>query len=249
MKKIDSENPIKPNGHSDVLQDSSTNYVYCYCDPRKPYNKIVYHSKVAFEPFYVGCGIRGRRFRHLTSNDTNKLKVNKIRSIQTEGLNPIILILKEGLPPSLARSIEMFVIKELGTIANVSGVRRGILTNLTPGGDGGPTWFGRKHTPEQLKKMSFAQIGKKRSDSVRQAMSLAQQKNTFRSLEHLEKLHLGHKNMPDASRERISKATKGTKWVYNPVTLERERILIDLLDTYMQKGWKLGHHGFPKEEK
>jgi len=206
----------------------------------------VYHSKAAFEPFYVGCGVKGRRFRHLTSNDANKLKVNKIRSIQADGLSPIVLILKEGLLPSLARSIEKFVIKELGTIAVVQGVKRGILTNLTPGGDGGPTWFGRKHTQEQLQKMSAAHTGRKRSDSARQAMSRAQ-KGKIISPEHLEKLHQGHKNMSTDSKGRISKATKGTRWVYNPETLKRERVIADLLDTYMQKGWKLGHHGFQQK--
>lgn len=153
-------------------------YVYAYLDPRKPYND----SRFTHEPFYIGRGCGSRINYHL--NEARKLpdkidrklaaekrlnvfKINKIRSIFSEGLEPILLKLVVGLSLEDSITLEEELIAELGR--SVFG--EGILTNLSKGGEGWSgrkassfgrfnSFFGKHHTDETKAKISKVHKGK-----------------------------------------------------------------------------------------
>lgn len=99
------------------------------------------------QPFYVGISRAIRRpFAKGGRSDWHK------RVSEKHGLRVEIISELEGW--DLAQQWERHWIKALKA-ANYE------LVNQTPGGDGGPTWTGRKHTEETKKKMSLASRGNK----------------------------------------------------------------------------------------
>ena len=76
-------------------------YVYVYIDPRN------------HEEFYYGKGKGSRRFAHL-HDVADSEKVSRIRSIQREGLMPIIRTVAAGLTEAEAHLIETALIWKLG---------------------------------------------------------------------------------------------------------------------------------------
>jgi hypothetical protein len=117
-------------------------FVYIY---RHPKTKI---------PFYVGYGKNQRHFSHLnearksTTPKQNEHKLNTIRKILREGLEPIIEIVDSGLSKCVACELEVFLISEIGRADK----NEGTLTNQTLGGDGNRDW-----TPRLRKIMSEKQ--------------------------------------------------------------------------------------------
>jgi hypothetical protein len=115
------------------------------------YYVYIYRSPITNVPFYVGYGKKNRCFDHL--NEAKKYptpkqkehKLNTIRKILAEGLEPIIQIVDSFLSKETACELEEFLISELGR----SDLGKGPLTNLTKGGDGNRDW-----TPELREKMS-----------------------------------------------------------------------------------------------
>jgi LEM-3-like GIY-YIG domain len=83
-------------------------YVYVYIDPRN------------FEEFYYGKGKGNRKKAHLSdTGDSEKTKI--IKSIQKEGLEPIIKVIAKGLTENEAFLIEKTLIWKLGkNLANIS---------------------------------------------------------------------------------------------------------------------------------
>lgn len=108
-------------------------YVYTLTDPR---NGL---------PFYVGKGVGRRCHFHAweAKNSTaSTYKLNKIRKIQSLGLNIVVRKVEENVSHEQAKELECFLISEMRDF--------GIdLTNLTDGGDGA---LGLKRTPEQIAK-------------------------------------------------------------------------------------------------
>jgi hypothetical protein len=146
-------------------------YVYIYLDPRKN-GKFKYHDlEFDNEPFYVGKGINSRHLTHLNTKRSinNPIKVNKIKKIQNEGLNPIIIKYKENLLNNDALELEIDIIKKIGRLIKKSGP----LTNYSKGGE---TYLGYKHKEEYLDKLKkpvlkYDLIGNllEEYDSVKQA--------------------------------------------------------------------------------
>lgn len=85
-------------------------YVYVYIDPRN------------FDEFYYGKGKGNRKSEHL-KDSTDSEKTKRIKSIQQEGLNPIIKVIAKDLTEEQAYLIEKTLIWKLGKN----------LTNLAPG--------------------------------------------------------------------------------------------------------------------
>lgn len=154
-------------------------------------------------PFYVGKGKEGRHLFHLQEakkdnpKDNNKLKINTIRKILKQGLEPEIRFIDTNLDEDTAFELEEFLISEIGRVD----LGTGTLTNLTNGGEGckgkiisnerkeqlriqmsgennpnyGKTgdkciWWGRTHTEETKEKMSAWQKGLPKSEQAKQNM-------------------------------------------------------------------------------
>lgn len=119
-------------------------YVYLLIDPSTN------------QPFYVGKGKGDRASSHLRPSNLkeNTLKVTKIKSLFSKGLEPTILILAENLTELEAWNLEMTKISEYGRID----LGTGILCNHTDGGEGPSkrtSWNkGKKFSDETRKKMS-----------------------------------------------------------------------------------------------
>jgi len=123
-------------------------YVYILINPLK--NK---------QPFYVGKGKRDRKQSHFQPNsiktDTNLHKVNTIKQIiEKTGVYPPIEIFADNLSNAEACFLEEELIAYYGR----QDLKKGILTNLTNGGDGAE---GYRPSEETKKKMSEAHKGEK----------------------------------------------------------------------------------------
>jgi hypothetical protein len=133
-------------------------YAYALIDPRD--NK----------PFYIGKGQRYRykyHFREARNTTKNSKKLQKIRKIESLGLEVIVKKLIENVSDSVAKEVEMFVIAECLNF----GVN---LCNETMGGEGS---VGYKHSKESLAKISASQKGKKVSEETRKKISDYVKKN------------------------------------------------------------------------
>ena len=138
--------------------ESSKYLIYSLSDPRT--GEIRYVGKSC-------CGL-ARPFRHLKSvGRTHKDKW--VRSLQSEGFQPLIEVIEDFPTPDVVDEAERFWISQLRSL----GFR---LTNHTDGGEGslgritsqatrdkiglansGHThWLGRKHTPESKAKIALA---------------------------------------------------------------------------------------------
>ena len=98
----------------------NTAYVYTLTDPRNGM------------PFYVGKGVGRRCHFHAweaKNSDKPTYKLNKIRKIQSLGLDIVVRKVEENVSHEQAKELECFLIAEMREF--------GIdLTNLTDGGDG-----------------------------------------------------------------------------------------------------------------
>lgn len=161
-------------------------YVYAYLDPRRESSD----HRFSNEPFYIGRGRDSRLNYHINeakrlpdtippsmykSKRLNMLKINKIRSIWSEGLEPIIVKLFTDLNMDESKLKEIEMIKELGR--SVFG--EGPLTNLTEGGEGRHIchagrfnpFYGKTHTPEVRQRLSELHKGKSISIEMRSQIS------------------------------------------------------------------------------
>lgn len=134
------------------MQDDRSYYVYLLIDPRD--------SSI----FYVGKGKGRRCFNHLyeaRSTNKNSPKLQKIRKIESLGLDVVIKKVEENVTDSQAQELECLIISE----ARNKGIA---LTNLTAGGDGSS---GYKHTEEAKQKIKESQLGKVVSEETKAKLS------------------------------------------------------------------------------
>lgn len=159
----------------------------------------VYLHKKASDgtPFYVGKGCRNRAYSKSKRSDWWRNTVNK------HGYE--VIILEYGLSESVALEREKYWIKFYGRQNQGTGP----LVNITPGGYGGGTFYGRKHTDETRKKMSEWQIGKKHSDKTKKKIS--------KSVSNF----INENGFSEERNKKISKSNSGYK-------NGRSRIIIDL---------------------
>lgn len=111
-------------------------YVYVYLNPLKP-GKFEYFENgigisFGYEPFYIGEGRKDRMYHHLkeakkhNSKDSNKHKINTIRQILKNNLEPIIYKIFEFENEQDALNVERI----LGFLIGRYDQKRGPLTNL-----------------------------------------------------------------------------------------------------------------------
>jgi hypothetical protein len=168
-------------------------YVYEYVDP------------ITNLPFYIGKGQADRYIYHLKNlNDkTNPHKVNKIKKLLNEGLEPIINLIKTGLTETQSFELERNLIGKYGRID----LGTGCLVNLSDGGEGQSGWvpteeyrlnmskstsgnkngmYGKTHSEETKNKIREKSIGRKLNDFYRNKMSEDRlgEKNAFYGKKH-----------------------------------------------------------------
>jgi len=96
------------------------------------------------EIFYVGKGSDKRAYDHLKPSGwgNNSHKLNKIKKIRKNGMEPQVVFLYENLDEKMAFNMEIQEINRL----KKEGVN---LTNMTNGGDCGPIRFGKRNKSER----------------------------------------------------------------------------------------------------
>lgn len=104
-------------------------YVYVYYDTNDT-------------PFYVGYGKNNRMYDHLNeakknlTSSKNQRKLNKIRKMLREGIEPTIKVIRDKLSRQEACELEIELIEKFGR----ADLGLGPLTNMTKGGDGTVDW-------------------------------------------------------------------------------------------------------------
>lgn len=127
----------------------NTAYVYTLTDPRNGM------------PFYVGKGVGRRCHFHAweaKNSDKPTYKLNKIRKIQSLGLDIIVNKVEENVSHEQAKELECFLIAEMRNF----GIN---LTNATDGGDGRAGYVVSEETRNKL--------GRPKSEADKQRISEA----------------------------------------------------------------------------
>lgn len=133
-------------------------YTYIYLDPEKPGHYTYSGMSFLFEPFYVGKGVGGRKYVHLTRDikyESNKLKARKIAKLKNKFDLQTYIVTINADSESIALELERQLITEIGR----RDIRTGPLCNLTEGGDGS-----FEVGPLTRKKQSEAKLGKSYED-------------------------------------------------------------------------------------
>lgn len=157
------------------------------------------------ECFYVGKG-RGRRAYDMKHN-RNRMHRFVVDKMSREGFAVEVRIVQSGLPQKDAFKLEI----ERIAFWRSQGVD---LCNILPGGLGGPTWTGRKHSEEAKKKISISAIG----NIGRKGQSL--------TLEHRKKLsevQIGNKKSFGYKHTDEEKAQRSEKMKGNKLSLGRKQ--------------------------
>lgn len=194
-------------------------YVYIYLDPRKS-GKFTYGEYVFdYEPIYIGKGKLDAHRVHLrqarSNGHYNIYKIQKIRKILNENMNPIIIKYKEHLDEKEALKLEIRMIKTIGR----NDMKNGPLTNLTEGGEG---VCGYRFTKEDREKMRANNSGCKNpmfgKTHTKEVRAILRENHIglsnhmwgkHHSEETLEKMKDSHKNMPEYMKiRRVSGAIK-----------------------------------------
>lgn len=137
-------------------------YVYAYLDPRDNGEFKFGNYDFKNKPFYIGKGKSDRLDKHLKSIKdkniditNNRYKLNVINQIISEGLEPIIIKVVDGLDEKTAYDIETLLIDIMGFRYN----KTGILTNISIGGLGGDNFTNNPNKEEIREKYRLNAIG------------------------------------------------------------------------------------------
>jgi len=128
-------------------------YIYIYLDPRKKENYSYGSYKFEYEPFYVG---KGKDERWKDTNRRNKYFKHKINKIKENGLEPIVVKIKEDLTEENSFILESKLISLIGR----EDLNKGTLINFTNGGEGS---IGHVVSEESRKLMSEKKKGENNS--------------------------------------------------------------------------------------
>jgi len=220
-------------------------------------------------PFYVGKGKGQRLFDHL--REARKIKgrctshrINKIRGILKEGLEPIIKKVKENLAEQEAYSLEKDLIESIGR----RNLGVGPLINVIPGGDGfgdvsgiNNGMYGRHHSEETRKKIANRHyptgkdhrlFGKKRSKETCRKMSEGNQgrRQTEESNRKRSATLKGRKK-PEGFAAKISELKKGNtnilgKHIYTPEKKKKrtKRMINRVIDLLIENKIEVNEDNF-----
>lgn len=135
-------------------------YTYLYLDPSRQHPR-----RPEGEPIYVGKG-KGNRYTQHSKRRPKHPLYSRLKSMQTKGVEPIIIFLAKDVDEELAflveqEAIDLYGRKDLG---------KGPLLNLTDGGEG-PS--GAKHSPETIAKRTAAIRTVMATDTYKHNMSVA----------------------------------------------------------------------------
>jgi len=212
-------------------------YVYLLLDPTNFYL-----------PFYVGMGSGNRCYDHYleTENTTcNRLKFRKIRKLKLLGFKPYIKIWQNNLSREDAFLLEIELIKKFGR--KHYGDKKGILLNVSEGGDAGPRLFGEDngfygkshsevtkrqigdkskqkiYSEEYRKKISDALSGKEKSEDHKLKISNSLT-GKEKSAEHRKKIGAAHKGKIISTEQRNQISEKMTGRKFSPETIEKMKL-------------------------
>lgn len=131
------------------------------------YTYILYDPSRNNEPFYVGKGKGDRAWRHFGRKGIHPL-IQRLQFLKRNNIQPYI-----GIYGALDEEFSLFLEQELISKFGRKDLNKGSLLNLTDGGEIGPK--GSKHTFTKTHRdnLSKSSIGKKKSDSAKNNMSLA----------------------------------------------------------------------------
>ncbi len=249
-------------------------YVYAYLDPRIGYMKSSCGFMFEFQPMYIGFGSNNRMNDHLRDaikTTKNNLKLNKIRKILNEGLSPIIIKISDNLNRDEAITLEKNLILDLGTIVDIPKIKRGVLTNMAPGGHGGvagnkkrkPLSEAHKQSISEgvtialqdetvRKKISDTHKGKTKSEEHRQKLG-----DNLRRVHNdpviKEKMKIYRKENPEKFKHSAETKLKlslnavnsiNTKWINNGEIMKR--VDQDNVESYLDQGWVPGRINFKR---
>lgn len=181
-------------------------YTYIYLNPLKSgsYNYGTYMFN--YLPFYVGKGKGDRKKVHLRNvknngkYDKNLHKVNTIKEILANGMEPIIQEIHHSENESDILDSEIYLIKLIGR----SDLKTGPLTNLTDGGDT------VNLSLESREKMRNKKLGCKASSETKMKMSIQRRgtNNHFYGFNHSEETR------EQISLNRVGKCVGNTHGMY-----------------------------------
>ena len=162
------------------------------------------------ECFYVGKG-RGRRAYDM-KNNRNRMHGFVVDKMSREGFAVEVRIVRSGLSQEDAFKLEI----ERISFWKMQGVD---LCNILPGGLGGPTWTGKRHSEETKKKMSLAAKG----NVGRKGQPLTpEHKKRIGEAQIGNKKSLGYKHT-DEEKARRAKIMSGNKLALGRLQGEEER--------------------------
>ena len=216
-------------------------YVYTYCDPRVRCESEYFGVRLEFLPIYVVYGRHDRMMWHLKfrKGDRNLLKIHKLKAIIAGGNQPIVLKVVEGLGQDEAQEMERKWIAEIGSISEIPGIKRGSLTNLTVGGDGGATWINRKMTNDHKEKIRKANTGVPFTEERKRHLSEAQRRRVIIiSEEKRKKMVDGIHRMTKEEHLRGADSWRGKVWINKGGNHKRVKELD--IEIFLRDGWKRG---------
>ena len=238
-----------------MQEENKEFYVYIYLDPRKPGIYEYGDYKFDYEPFYVGKGKGSRMYEHLYRNDKhNSHKTNKIKSILGEGIEPIILKVKESLCEIDAYELEIDLIKLIGRKCT----KEGILTNISEGGGKigalygeNNSFYNRKRTEDHKNKMQLGfekyLLKLKCDDEYRKQVT---SKTTLTKKKKYGFIPNGWKgrHLDEKHKLKISEANKlnqlgnknsqyGTCWIHNLELEQNKKIKREELNNWLSENW------------
>ena len=156
---------------------------------------IVYrHRDNSNNVFYVGIGKNeNRAFDYSHRSDFWK-RYSKKYGVNTE-------IIAKEISFEDAKELEMLLISEYGR----RDLGKGILVNMTDGGDGS---VGRKQSKEEIQKRVNSLKGKKRSEETKKRMSEVRKGIVF-SEEHIKNLSISHKGIISGNAKKVKNIDTG----------------------------------------
>ena len=172
-------------------------YVYIWLDPRKPGKYVYGEYEFDYEPFYVGKGKKKRAYFFKRSFYGNHLFLDKMTKI----CSPVVLIIKDRISETKAFELEKALIALIGR----KDFGKGVLCNLSDGGDGVGGCIRKPCSEETKRKISKGNKGKICSEDTLKKMSIAKRNISEETRKKMSK------PKTEETRRKMSEAQRGRK--------------------------------------